>query len=143
MLQDAANRFSRILSYYTFIIAHFDKCTVKNIFLFHFKIIETLISNLTKVFINHSCRTFIWRALRSPLNQVWFSHIQSPTINKTLVIIYNLSSFLLSYLPQNRATPNQLMGNQVIIAQWLARWLATGEVLGSNPGKGKNLLISE
>ena len=28
--------------------------------------------------------------------------------------------------------------NQVIIAQWLARRLATREVRGSNPGKGKN-----
>ena len=33
--------------------------------------------------------------------------------------------------------------HQVSIAQWLAQPLATGEVLGSNPGKGKNLLISE
>ena len=33
--------------------------------------------------------------------------------------------------------------NQVIIAQWLARRLATGEVLGSNSDKGENLLISE
>ena len=32
---------------------------------------------------------------------------------------------------------------QVVIAQWLARRLATGEVPGSNPGKGENLLISE
>ena len=28
--------------------------------------------------------------------------------------------------------------NQVIIAQWLSRWLATVEVLGSNPVKGDN-----
>ena len=33
--------------------------------------------------------------------------------------------------------------NQVVIAQWLALWLATGEVLGSNPGKGENLLLSD
>ena len=32
---------------------------------------------------------------------------------------------------------------QVVIAQWLARRLATGEVLGSNPGKSVNLLISD
>ena len=32
---------------------------------------------------------------------------------------------------------------QVVIAQWLARRLATGEVPGSNPGKGENLLISD
>ena len=32
---------------------------------------------------------------------------------------------------------------QVVIAQWLARRLATGEVLGSNPGKSENLLISD
>ena len=32
--------------------------------------------------------------------------------------------------------------HQVIIAQWLAWRLATGEVPGSNPGKGENLLIS-
>ena len=31
---------------------------------------------------------------------------------------------------------------QVVIAQWLARCLATGEVQGSNPGKGVNLLVS-
>ena len=31
----------------------------------------------------------------------------------------------------------------IYIAQWLARQLATGEVPGSNPGKGENLLISE
>ena len=35
------------------------------------------------------------------------------------------------------------MTNQVIIAQWLARRLATGEVPGSNPSKGDNLLISD
>ena len=32
--------------------------------------------------------------------------------------------------------------SQVVIAQWLARWLATEEVPGSNPGKGDNLLLS-
>ena len=32
--------------------------------------------------------------------------------------------------------------DQVIIAQWLACRLATGEVSGSNPSKGENLLIS-
>ena len=32
---------------------------------------------------------------------------------------------------------------QVIIAQWLALGLATGEVPGSNLGKGENLLISD
>ena len=30
--------------------------------------------------------------------------------------------------------------DQVVIAQWLARRLATGEVPGSNPGKGDNLI---
>ena len=34
-------------------------------------------------------------------------------------------------------------GDQVVIAQLLARRLATVEVLGSNPGKGENLLISD
>ena len=29
----------------------------------------------------------------------------------------------------------------VVIAQWLARRLATGKVTGSNPGRGENLLI--
>ena len=33
--------------------------------------------------------------------------------------------------------------DQVIIAQWLARRLATRVVPGSNPGKGDNLLIHE
>ena len=33
--------------------------------------------------------------------------------------------------------------NQVFIAQWLAWRLATGELLGLNPGKGENLLISD
>ena len=33
--------------------------------------------------------------------------------------------------------------DQVIIAQWLAWRLATGYVLGSNPGKGDNLLTSD
>ena len=33
--------------------------------------------------------------------------------------------------------------DQVVIAQWLARRPATGEVRGSNPVKGENLLISE
>ena len=28
---------------------------------------------------------------------------------------------------------------QFVLAQWLARRLATGEVQGSNPGKGKNI----
>ena len=32
---------------------------------------------------------------------------------------------------------------QVIIVQWLGRWFATGEVRGSNPRKGDNLLISD
>ena len=31
------------------------------------------------------------------------------------------------------------VSNQAIIAQWLAWWLATGVVLGSNSGKGDNL----
>ena len=30
-----------------------------------------------------------------------------------------------------------------VIAQWLARRLATREVLSSNPGKGDNFLISD
>ena len=34
----------------------------------------------------------------------------------------------------------EIVINQVVIAQWLARRLAAGEVLGSNPGKGENLL---
>ena len=34
-------------------------------------------------------------------------------------------------------------GYQVVIAQWLARRLPTGEVPGSNPGKGEDLLISD
>ena len=33
--------------------------------------------------------------------------------------------------------------NQVVIAQWLAWPLATGEVPGSNPSKGENLVISD
>ena len=33
--------------------------------------------------------------------------------------------------------------DEVVIAQWLARWLAIGEVVGSNPYKGENLLISD
>ena len=33
--------------------------------------------------------------------------------------------------------------DQVVIAQWLAWRLATGEVPGSNPGKGEDLLISD
>ena len=33
--------------------------------------------------------------------------------------------------------------NQVVIAQWLEWRLATRVVPGSNPGKGKNLLISD
>ena len=36
-----------------------------------------------------------------------------------------------------------LVLEQVVIAQWLARQLATGEVPGSNPSKGENLLISD
>ena len=35
------------------------------------------------------------------------------------------------------------MLDQVVIAQWLAQRRATGEVPGSDPGKGKNLLISD
>ena len=39
---------------------------------------------------------------------------------------------------------NQLIyNNQVIIAQWLAWWLATGKVQDSNPGQGENFLISD
>ena len=33
--------------------------------------------------------------------------------------------------------------NQVVIAQRLAWRLATDEILGSNPGKGENFLISD
>ena len=33
--------------------------------------------------------------------------------------------------------------DQVVIAQWLARRLATWKVLGSNPSRGENLLISD
>ena len=40
-------------------------------------------------------------------------------------------------------TIKRLGKNQVIIAQWLAQRLATVEVLGSNPEKGENLLISD
>ena len=36
-----------------------------------------------------------------------------------------------------------LMLDQVIMAQWLARQLTTGEVPGSDPGKDDNLLISD
>ena len=36
-----------------------------------------------------------------------------------------------------------LLLHQVIIAQWLVQRLATGEVPGSNPTKGDNLLISD
>ena len=32
---------------------------------------------------------------------------------------------------------------EVVIAQWLALRLATGEVPGSNPGKGEKVLISD
>ena len=32
---------------------------------------------------------------------------------------------------------------EVVIVQWLARRFATGEGLGSNTGKGENLLISD
>ena len=35
-----------------------------------------------------------------------------------------------------------LSQNQVVIAQWFARQLATGEVLSSNPSEGNNLSIS-
>ena len=38
---------------------------------------------------------------------------------------------------------NEKKKDQVIIAQWLAWQIATGEVPGSNPGKGENLLISD
>ena len=38
---------------------------------------------------------------------------------------------------------SNLLSYQVVIAQWLARPLASKEVHGSNPGKGKNLLISD
>ena len=41
------------------------------------------------------------------------------------------------FQPTNITPLNQ---NQVVIAQWLAWQPATGEVPGSNPGKGKNLL---
>ena len=32
----------------------------------------------------------------------------------------------------------KMQGKQVVIAQWLAQRLATGEVPGLNPGKGEN-----
>ena len=35
------------------------------------------------------------------------------------------------------------MTNQIVIAQWFVRRLITGEVPGSNPSKGDNLLISD
>ena len=56
-------------------------------------------------------------------------HIQ----NVTVPVIFHL-------------TPKCVLGNdlnQVIIAQRLAWQLITGEVQGSNPGKGENLFISD
>ena len=45
-------------------------------------------------------------------------------------------------LPNIAGTLLSIKDNQVVIAQWLARCLATGEVQGSNPGKRDNLLVS-
>ena len=45
-------------------------------------------------------------------------------------------NLFLGFIPgQNN---KQMFVSQVIIGQWLARRLATGEVLGSNSGKGVN-----
>ena len=50
------------------------------------------------------------------------------------------SSYL--YGSTNYLAPNLAEVDQDGIAPWLALWLATEEVLGSNPSKGDNLSIS-
>ena len=46
-------------------------------------------------------------------------------------------------LAQNNKIVKDIWLDQVFIAQWLARRLATGVVPDSNPCKGENLLISD
>ena len=65
------------------------------------------------------------------------------SVNKCLVRLLSgqrLITFRVKF-PLNPTLPSK----QVVIAQWLARRLATGGgvVPGSNPGKGENLLISD
>ena len=58
---------------------------------------------------------------------------QIPTVMSDFFFFMNL---FLGFIPgQNN---KQMFVSQVIIGQWLARRLATGEVLGSNSGKGEN-----
>ena len=46
------------------------------------------------------------------------------------------------YVTRSHLLVKKTSNNQVVKAQRLTRRLATGENLGSNPGKGDNLLIS-
>ena len=55
----------------------------------------------------------------------------------------DLAKYICIFEVKNTSINQTVMEYQVIIAQWLARRLATGEFRGSNPGKGENLLISD
>ena len=60
----------------------------------------------------------------------------------TQVQVYYRKNNLFSTL--DRFTSNFFVEKyQVVIAQWLSQWLAAGDVPGSNPSKGNNLIISD
>ena len=52
-------------------------------------------------------------------------------------------NILITALPKRTSSVQYYDAHQVVIAQWLARRLATGVVWGSDPGKGYYLLISD
>ena len=51
--------------------------------------------------------------------------------------------FFILIIKSNHLSMQEKTSHQVVIAQWLARRLAAGEVQGSNHGKRDNLLISD
>ena len=59
-------------------------------------------------------------------------------------VYHNQQEYLMNDLQKNWAEAAQQVSPlklyEVIIAQWLAWQLATGEVPGSNPGEGENLI---
>ena len=56
---------------------------------------------------------------------------------------YNIYWFFLSHMHWSLNKNKKVYLHQVVKAQWLAWWLATGEVPGSNPDKGDNLYPCE
>ena len=71
---------------------------------------------------------------------------RSPSLRKKFVLWSNYYKNPFVFVGStNKILSNisKILHPQVVIAQWLAQWLATGEVRGSNSGEGDNLFISD